>query len=186
MKRTSLINVIPPNLNRGFSMVEVLVTLVLIAVALLGTAGLQAYAMRMSKSGEFRTHAVFLAADIAERMEANKIGAVAGAYRLPGSSVAPALSTGCETGACAPTALAAYDLSQWQNAVTGLLPQSSWRILISQDNCNSFVTTVTDPITYCIVVSWVDRRSNTTYDTAGTGETFSHSSRRMIRDATTP
>lgn len=186
MNTQSFFKVHSPNSQHGFSMVEVLITLVLIAVALLGTAGLQAYAMRMSKSGEFRTLAVFLAADIAERMEGNKIGAVAGSYQLAASSVAPALSTACETGVCDPAALAAYDLSQWQNAVSGLLPQSSWRIQISQDNCNSFVVTAADPITYCIVVSWVDRRSDTTYDSAGTGESFSYSSRRMIRDATTP
>ena len=56
----------------GFSMVEVLVTLLIIALALLGTAGLQAYSMRLSQSSVLRSQAVFLVADLSERMEANR------------------------------------------------------------------------------------------------------------------
>ena len=66
------------SMQRGFSMIEVLITLVIIATALLGTAGLQLQAMKLGKSGDFRTQAVFLANDLAERMEGNESAAVAG------------------------------------------------------------------------------------------------------------
>ncbi len=152
-------------------MIEVLVTLMIIALALLGTAGLQAYAMRASQGGQFRSQAVFLVADLAERMEANKIGAVAGSYVLGTSSTAGTLSTACTSNACNPTDLATYDLSQWQNAIAAMLPQSSWTVA---------QTTSGNPSTYTITVRWVDRRSNTTYESAGTGETFSYTATRTI------
>ena len=152
-------------------MIEVLVTLMIIALALLGTAGLQAYAMRTSQGGQFRSQAVFLVADLAERMEANKIGAVAGSYALSTSSTANTLSTACVSSACSPTDLAAFDLSQWQNAIASMLPQSSWTVT---------QTTSGNPSTYTITISWVDRRSDTAYASTGTGETFSYTATRTI------
>ena len=45
----------PHHAQCGFSMIEVLVTLLIISLALLGTAGLQAYSMRLNQGGQFRT-----------------------------------------------------------------------------------------------------------------------------------
>ena len=171
-----------PRHLRGFSMIEVLVTLLIISLALLGTAGLQAYSMRLSQGGQFRTQAVFLVADLAERMEANKAGAVAGSYVLANSNVANLLSTACIDGACTPPNLATFDLSQWQNAVAANLPRSSWTVA---------QTVVGNPATYTITISWVDRRSDTTNaafdaaaqvgsDAAGTGERFFYTATRTI------
>lgn len=179
----------PRATQRGFSMIEVLVTLLIITLALLGTAGLQAYSMRLNQGGQFRTQAVFLAADLAERMEANKPGVVAGAYNLATSSVVGAQSTACTAAACACdpapggvcTALATYDLAQWQNAVAAALPQSSWTVVNAAGN----------PSTVTITISWVDRLGDTTnaaFDStsqvgsnaAGTGERFFYTATRTI------
>jgi len=107
--------------------VEILVTLVIVAITLLGTAGLQLYAMRVNQGGQFRTQAVFLASDIAERMEANKQEAINGSYALGNTTAASPLSTACNTDACSSFNLAAYDLNQWGNSVAALLPQPSCR-----------------------------------------------------------
>jgi type IV pilus assembly protein PilV len=163
-------------------MIEVLVTMAIVSLALLGTAGLQAYSMRLNQGGQFRTQAVFLAADLAERMEANKVAAVAGSYVLATSSVANALSTTCNDAPCVATTMATYDLSQWQNAVFAALPQASWSV--SQ-------TTAGNPSTYTITIGWVDRRTDTTnaaYDAAtglglnaaGTGERFFYTATRTV------
>lgn len=172
-----------PHGMRGFSMIEVLVTLLIISLALLGTAGLQAYSMRLSQGGQFRTQAVFLAADLAERMEANKPAAVAGNYVVAQSSVPSAVNTTCLDGACAPAVMATFDLSQWENAIAATLPQSSWTVA---------QTVIGNPTTYTITVSWVDRRSDTNNaafdntsqlglsDAAGTGERFFYTASRTI------
>lgn len=100
----------PITSQQGFSMLEILITLVIVATALFGTAGLQVYAMRMNQGGQFRTQAVFLASDIAERMEANKAAAVAGSYELALTSATGAAATDCATSACDEAALANWDL----------------------------------------------------------------------------
>ena len=160
----------PRPAQRGFSMIEVLVTMLIISLALLGTAGLQGYSMRLNQGGQFRSQAVFLVADLAERMEANKPGVAAGTYNLPLANAANALSTACLDAACVQGNLAAFDLSQWQNAVAASLPQSSWRVVNAAGN----------PAVVTITINWVDRRTNTQYGTAGTGETFSYTATRTI------
>jgi type IV pilus assembly protein PilV len=134
--------------QHGFSMLEILITLVIVAIALLGTAGLQVNAMRMNKGGQFRTQAIFLASDIAERMEANRAEAVLGTYAVAATSAVGAAATLCDAAACSSTQLAAWDISQWGTSITNLLPQPSWSIT---------QTAAGNPSTYSIVINWTDR-----------------------------
>lgn len=154
--------------QHGFSMLEILITLVIVAIALLGTAGLQVYAMRVNQSGQFRTQAIFLASDIAERMEANRAAAIAGNYvqTLTSTTTVPAFD--CTTTACNSANLANWDLSQWGQAIAILLPQATWQI--SQTSVSN------NPITYSIVISWTDRSS----DKTSHGETFSYTATRTV------
>jgi len=138
--------------QQGMSLLEILVAIVIIAIALFGTASLQMSAMRLGQGGVFRSHAVFLAQDIAERMESNAAGAIAGSYVVALTSTPPAVNTTCETTACTQAALATYDVAQWANTVSATLPQSSWSIA---------QTVAGTPSTYTIVVSWTDRRTKT-------------------------
>lgn len=153
--------------QRGFSMLEILITLVIIATALLGTAGLQVYAMRMGQSGQFRTQAVFLASDLAERMEANKAAAVAGGYVNSNATVV-ATGLNCLTSACDSSNLALYDLNQWRASVASL-PQSTWTVTR---------TVAGNPSTYSITINWVDRSS----DKNTHGETFTYIATRTVNN----
>lgn len=197
--------------QRGFSMIEVLVTMLIVTLALLGTAGLQAYSMRLNQGAQFRTQAVFLAADLAERMEANPAGAIPGAttpmggyasswdYTTSGAYDQSSLLAVC-AGTCASQDLANFDKSQWQNAVAATLPQVSWVVCVDADLngvCDTSPPT-TDPTTYTITISWVDRRADTGNkafvaggstqqklestgaDASGTGERFFYKSTRTV------
>lgn len=159
------------DIQRGFSMIEVLVTLMIIALAMLGAVGLQMQSLRVGQGGQFRAQAVFLAGDLAERMEANKAAAVAGAYVVATSSVPTASVNPCTALVCLQDQLADNDLAQWESAIAQTLPQASWSVT---------QTTAGNPSTYTIVISWVDRRSGATYSAAGTGETFSFTTTRTV------
>lgn len=153
--------------QRGFSMIEVLVTLIIVAIALLGAASMQLYAMRINQGGQFRTQAVFLASDIVERMEANKQEAINGSYVLGNTTDAGTLSAACSAAACTAASLAAYDLNQWGNAIEALLPQPSWQITRTRAG---------NPSTYSIVISWTERST----DTVSHGDTLSYTATRTI------
>ncbi len=156
-------------IQRGFSMIEILITLVIIATALLGTAGMQLQAMKLAKSGDFRTQAVFLANDLAERMEGNEIAAVAGNYAVATASSPSVASTDCSASACDNSTLAVWDVAQWESAIiTSGLPQATW--LVES-------LSIGNPSSYRIRINWVDRSGNA----GSTGESFSYTATRSIR-----
>lgn len=93
----------------GFSLVEVLVSIVILAVALLGTAGLMGTSLRSTNNSYYRSQATFLADDILDRMRANRADALLQSYDIdPG----PAYHA---TGG-----MALYDCQEW----TAMLQQS--------------------------------------------------------------
>jgi type IV pilus assembly protein PilV len=169
-----------PAKQHGFSMIEIMVTIAIIATSLLGTAGLQVYAMRVNQGAQFRTQAVFLASDLVERIEANKIGATSGAgYTLDETDTAPAIVNTCFSATCSASNLASYDLNQWSNSISTLLPQATaWEICIDADLNGACDATpaVTNPTNYLIRISWTDRR----YDKNDTDVTFSYTTTRTI------
>lgn len=178
MRNQSFSGPVPPGRNQGFSLIEVLVTMLLISLALLGTSGLQAYALKLNQGGQFRTQAVLLASDLSERMEANKSAAVAGnyVYTCPAAATPASAACGPSGAACSPSALATYDLLQWQASVASTLPQSTCAVVQSNPG---------NPSTYTISITWVDRQTDTTYNSAavsssGTGEVLTYQASRTI------
>ncbi|MBI5438477.1 MAG: type IV pilus modification protein PilV [Nitrosomonadales bacterium] len=153
----------PSAAQRGSSMLEILVTLVIVAIALLGTAGLQLNAMRVNKGGQFRTQAIFMASDMAERMEANKAEAVLGTYAVAATSAVGAAATNCAAAACNSAGLAAWDISQWGTNITAALPQPTWSITTAG---------AANPITYTIVINWTDRSNVKTVASGGIVDTY--------------
>ncbi|AOH34984.1 type IV pilus modification protein PilV [Luteimonas sp. JM171] len=74
----------------GFSMIEVLVSLLVLALGLLGFALLQTMNLRYTQSADYRTHATNLAYDLLDQMRANRhvahqYAGVTGADMEPGS-----------------------------------------------------------------------------------------------------
>src|SRR3954468_11288154 len=61
-----------PKLNHaGFSLIEVLVSVLVLAIGVIGAAGMQLTALRTSQQSAFQTAALELAADMADKMRAN-------------------------------------------------------------------------------------------------------------------
>lgn len=58
----------------GFTLIEILVTVVVLSIGLLGIAGMQAYGMRNNHAAYTKTQATNLAIDMADRIRANPKG----------------------------------------------------------------------------------------------------------------
>ena len=95
---------------RGFSMIEILITFVIMAVGLLGLAGMQNVNLKNVNNTQYRTLATIFAYDMAERMRSNRDGL--GAYNgIDGSETDPNCTT------CNATEMAQLDAFQWNQAI---------------------------------------------------------------------
>jgi len=61
----------------GFSLIEVMITIVIVAIGLLGFAGLQAYSLKSNRTAMYRSLATIWAYDILDRIRANQAGKAA-------------------------------------------------------------------------------------------------------------
>ena len=103
----------------GFTLLEVMVALIVLAVGLLGMAGLQALGMRYGQSAYLRSQATALAYDLADRVRANPAAFVLATY----NTGTAAQKTACLTTAgCSAADMAVHDLFEWNTALTNLLP----------------------------------------------------------------
>jgi len=111
------------NKNTGFTLIEVLIAMLVLAVGLLGLAGLQATSLKNNQSAYNRSQATQLAYDMADRIrsnltEANKLATSTYVTINPNAAAAQA---DCKTVSttCTPADLAQNDLAQWyQDLIT--------------------------------------------------------------------
>jgi type IV pilus assembly protein PilV len=106
----------------GVSMIEILVSLTIIAFALLGLLGLQARAMSYQKDSFDRKSAAEMVAQLSERIRANHLGFTGGnyAYALDTTDATPGAVTGC--GPCTIAQAATRDLEQWAAELRRRIP----------------------------------------------------------------
>jgi len=103
----------------GYLMIEVLITMFILAVGLLGVVGLQARAEQAETDSYQRTQALILAQDMADRISANRTVAfdtTTSPYVVPTTA---ALGTGSAKDCSAPATTADIDLCAWSNALIG-------------------------------------------------------------------
>jgi len=115
---------------RGFTLVEVLIALLVLSIGMLGIAALFAETLQAGRAAQLRTQAVSIAADLADRIRANRV--LVGAY------------AGTGTGA-----RAVADLSEWKALVAAELPQG-------EGDVRFLAGTEVTPASYTIRVSWTE------------------------------
>ncbi len=115
----------------GAALMEVLVSMLLSAVALLALASVNATALRLGKMSQHRAQAALLALDFAERMRANPLAFGAGHYGFSADwasqSTVPAPPLQCQTAGslCTSMDIAVLDLAVWRWHVRQVLPQGA-------------------------------------------------------------
>ncbi len=143
--------------QRGSSMVEVLVTMVIIATGLLGIASMQMVSLKNANSSYQRYVASLYAYDMMERMRSNPAGVAAGSYdniSVNGSET----QVSC-TNACSTSNIASFDAYQWGDQLQTNLPSGAGRVEATADG-------------YRISVSWSEQDTGADFGTsAGTVDT---------------
>ena len=106
----------------GFTLVEVMVTVFVVAIGLLAAAGLQALSKKAAFDAVQRTTATVLAQDMLERIRANSLQVADYATKGQQLSAAPATAATCGTAdgaACSAAELVDYDLNRWWESLDG-------------------------------------------------------------------
>ncbi len=132
----------------GFTMVEVLVALVVLAIGLLGIAALYLNSLQSGRTAIYRTEAVTLAADVADRIRMNRTAQAAyGSLFTDNPAAVPACST---TGGCTDAELAATDLSTWKATIAQLLPNGQGQVAVT------LPVAAGEPTNYVVTVRWAE------------------------------
>lgn len=127
--------------SSGFTLVEVLVALVVMSVGMLGIAALYLEGLRAGRTALYRTTAVTLAADMADRIRANSTAGIA--YEGTG----PGTDSECINGPidCTAEQLADDDWFDWSNQLDTQLPDGA---------AGEVDVAGAAPATYTITVAW--------------------------------
>jgi len=128
---------VPARLQRGFTLIEAMVALIVLSVGLLGIAAMYVETLRANRTSLYRTQAVALASDIADRMRANR--APANAY---------ACGSPCDPSAGG-NAIADADLAQWMTTIAARLPGGSADVAFTAPGANT-------PAAYVVTISWTE------------------------------
>ena len=134
------------NKQSGFTMVEALVALVVLAIGLLGIAALYLHSLRAGRTAIYRTQGVTLAADLADRIRANRTAIAA--YNSTLAQAHAEVATCFTTAGCTAAQLAESDLSRWKNSLALQLPGGQGQVTATAP------VGAGQPATYVIVVQW--------------------------------
>lgn len=129
--------------NRGFTLLEVLVAMLIIAVGVLGITALQFKSLQYNHDAYLRSQINFLAYDIADRMRMNRTNVADYVGNYTADTVVD--NTCNHTSG----ANAAIDLACWRNDVDRVLPPGSTANIAANGNL------------YTVSLAWTDRENST-------------------------
>lgn len=122
--------------QRGITLLESLVSILILAVAVLGMLGVQLRTLAETQTGVRRSQAVRLIEDFSERFKSNPLAFDNLAGYVSGWGAMPA-GTDCVTAACTPAQLAAWDVQEWKRSIVNTLPGAQASIfLLPGENAN--------------------------------------------------
>lgn len=122
----------------GFSLIEVLITIVILSFGLLGIASMLLNGMKLNNASYLRSVATQQAYDIGDRIRANGAGVIAGNYNAI-TYPAATTCTNCTSSSCSVANLAASDACNWNKQNAALLPMGQGAVT---RNGTDFIITV--------------------------------------------
>lgn len=187
MKRTARGSAERMTSSGGFTLIEVLVAIVIVSIGMLGVAAMQASTLKNAGSSKYRSLAITLTADMADRMRANLEGAmeanraVGTGYNRPRVDIGDASYTSpvlaCRSVGCTPAELSLDDLATWTTRLASSLPRGIGLVCVDSGTGTppTFDGTTIDPqcdglgTLFAIKVFWLDSRSESSTATDTTG-----------------
>lgn len=136
--------------QRGITLIESLVALVVLALGVLGLIGFQLQTLRDTKDSVGRSRAIVSVQDIAERMRINPNATAANYTANFGAVAVP--NPNCTAAACNVTELATFDIWRWKTNVAAALPGGQAAIAPS----------ATDARQFAVMVGWLENRADAT------------------------
>ena len=129
--------------QKGSSMIEILVALVVLTIGLLGIAGMQILSLKNANNAEHRYRASMIAYDMMERMRSNIPGVTADKYSAISVGSADSADSAEESvsdcsSLCTSSKLAAYDVDMWKQKIADL-PNGTGKVI---ENAAGFEITV--------------------------------------------
>ena len=121
--------------QRGMSLIEVMIVIVLLSFGLVGMLGLKLTGLKMTAHAHSRSVAAVHAAEILDRMRANPARARAGEYAIALGAAAPASLA----------SVAQVDLAQWRRGIAQNLPNGTGSVAVQPDGRAQ------------VVVQWTER-----------------------------
>jgi type IV pilus assembly protein PilV len=150
----------------GFSLIEVLVSLVVLSIGMLGIGKLVLFTSRANDSAYMRSQATALAYTILDSMRANRQSALTGSYAVAfGAYADPGVSCNTAASACSGTIGAQYDLYQWKSRLlVALGPTGDGQIVtVSVPDATTGATNVTASVQ----VKWNDTVAQQSFGATG-------------------
>jgi len=135
----------PRNKSLGFTLIESLVALLVLSVGMLGMAVLYVESLSASRTATYRSQAVNLASDMADRIRTNRLAQ--GAYAGPPANNGCNSQPGVVAADCSAVQMAAHDVFRWQQTLAQRLPGGSGNVQFNN---------ATRPPTYVITVNWTE------------------------------
>lgn len=153
--------------QRGTSMIEALIAVLVLSLSALGYANLQVQGLSRNSSALWRSKATQMAYEMADRMRANQGGVMAGSYNSLTSTIT-APSCGAIATPCTPTSMALLDFVQWRTDVANALPGGIGVVCItSTPNSGSSASPACDGVgtLFAVKVFWTEKGSESLFAT---------------------
>ena len=159
----------------GFTMIEVLVTIAILVVGLLGLAAMQTLSTLAELESYQRSQALVLVRDMADRMTANKSQITSYVASNVGLSV-----NDCSAYASDPTVGYKLDLCEWGNQLNGAAEVSGGKNVGAMIGARGCVVRV-DPVTFVVTVAWQGlSRAGVPKEACGAGAYGDDENRRTV------
>lgn len=135
----------------GFTLIEVLVSMIILALGLLGLASLQGISLKNNQDAFLFSQANALAYEMSDRIKANRLGWITAAIPAP----AAACVAGCNSSgaSCTTAQMAAFDYCYWRQKAITVLSTGATAVITASPKAGS-TTCTGGASSLCLTMTW--------------------------------